>query len=66
MPILQVHLLAGRPETTKAQLVQELTDAVERTLGSDPERVQVLITEYNEGAWNAGGRPLMVDGGGAS
>jgi 4-oxalocrotonate tautomerase family enzyme len=62
MPILQVHLLAGRPQSTKALLVKELTEAVERALGADSERVQVLITEYTEGAWNAGGRPLVPGG----
>lgn len=66
MPLLQVHLLAGRPAATKAVLVQELTEAVERALGSDSERVQVLITEYDDGAWNAGGRPLVADGEGRS
>lgn len=59
MPILQVHLLAGRPEDIKASLVQELTQAVERTLGSDSDRIQVLITEYDEGHWTVGGQPLV-------
>ncbi|GAA1124926.1 tautomerase family protein [Nocardioides aquiterrae] len=60
MPLLQVHLLAGRPPALKAQLVRELTEVVERVLGSSPERVSVLVTEYAEGHWNVGGEPLRL------
>ena len=59
MPILEVHLLSGRPDAVKAALVRELTDAVHRTLGSAPERIQVLLREYPDGAWSAGGQPLV-------
>ncbi len=60
MPFLQVHLLAGRPEATKGALVRELTEAVARTLGSDPDRIQVLLTEYADGEWNVAGKPLSL------
>jgi len=63
MPILQVHLLAGRPEETKAALVEQLTETVHRVLGSDPERVQILISEYGEGQWSKAGQPLKLSGG---
>lgn len=60
MPLLQVHLLEGRPPEVKAQLVRELTDTVERVLGSRPERISVLVTEYAEGQWNVAGEPLRM------
>ena len=58
VPLLQVHLLKGRPQTVKAELVRELTDAVERVLGSSSERISVLVTEYSAGEWNVAGVPL--------
>jgi 4-oxalocrotonate tautomerase len=60
MPILEVHLLSGRPDEVKSELVRELTDVVHRTLGSAPERIQVLISEYPDGAWHVGGEPLLL------
>jgi 4-oxalocrotonate tautomerase len=63
MPIIHVHLLAGRPAEAKTALVNELTSAMQRTLGSDPERVHVLIHEYADGEWSIGGKPLPVDKG---
>nr|MCW2729024.1 hypothetical protein [Aeromicrobium sp.] len=60
MPILEVHLLSGRPDEVKSVLVRELTDAVHRTLGSAPEAIQVLLTEYQDGSWNVAGEPLTL------
>lgn len=60
MPLLQVHLLEGRSPALKADLVRELTEVVQRHLGSDPERIAVLITEYREGNWNVAGEPLTL------
>ena len=60
MPLLQVHLLEGRPPAVKAQLVRELTEVVERVLGSTSERVSVLVTEYSDGEWNVAGEPLRL------
>ena len=58
MPLLQVHLLQGRPAAVKVAIVEELTEVVHRHLGSDRERISVLITEYGEADWNVAGAPL--------
>lgn len=63
MPILQIHLLAGRSDATKVELVEELTRAVQRVLGSDPERIQILLSEYGDGQWSKGGKALKLRGG---
>nr|MCW2727357.1 hypothetical protein [Aeromicrobium sp.] len=63
MPILQLHLLEGRPSATKAQLVEELTRTVERVLGSPTDRIQILISEYGDGQWAKGGRALELNNG---
>lgn len=60
MPIVHVHLLAGRSPAEKQALARELTAAVERTVGSDASRVHVLVTEYQPGEWSLGGEPLVV------
>lgn len=60
VPLLQIHLIEGRPPAVKAQLVRELTDVCERVLGSLPERISVLVSEYPEGHWNVAGEPLTL------
>lgn len=60
VPLLQVHLIQGRSPEVKAELVRGLTEVVERTLGSDPQRIAVLVTEYAEGHWNVGGEALEL------
>ena len=65
MPLLEVHLLAGRTDSAKTELVRELTEAVQRSLGSAPERIQILLTEYPKGHWNVAGEPLQLPGGSA-
>ena len=60
MPIVEVRLVAGRSDEVKAALVSEVTDAVERTLGSAPERIKVLLSEYPSSHWNQAGVPLVV------
>lgn len=58
MPLLQVHLLEGRSPELKAELVRELTEVIHRHLGSSPERISVLLSEYGTGHWNIAGEPL--------
>jgi 4-oxalocrotonate tautomerase len=65
MPIVEVRLVAGRAPEVKAELVRELTKAVTSTLGSAPERVRVLLTEYPPAHFNVAGAPIVVDGPGA-
>jgi len=60
MPIVQVQLLAGRSDAEKADLAAEVTSAVNRVLGSEPDRVQVLFCEISEGDWYRAGTPLHV------
>jgi|GEM_PF-6165303 len=60
VPLLQVHLLEGRPAAVKAVLVEELTEVLHRVLGSDKDRIAVLLTEYAAGEWNVAGQPLVL------
>ena len=58
MPIVYVHLLGGRTPEEVQELTTALTDAVVRTTGSAPERVHVLVSEYEVGQWVQGGVPI--------
>jgi 4-oxalocrotonate tautomerase len=63
MPILQIHLLDGRSDAIKAELVAELTRTVQRVLGSDADRIQILLSEYGDGQWSKAGKALKLRGG---
>jgi 4-oxalocrotonate tautomerase len=65
VPNVHVQLLEGRSPAQKRALVEEVTAALVRCLAVDPERVQVLISEFPEGSWARGGVPLRVDTGGS-
>ncbi|CUR58814.1 putative enzyme [metagenome] len=60
MPVVEVRLLAGRSVEVKAELAKELTEVVQRHLGSDPQRIQILVTEYEPGTWYAAGESLSA------
>jgi 4-oxalocrotonate tautomerase len=55
MPIVQVTLVEGRDEETRAALIRELTDAVERTTGSPRDRVRVILHQVPAADWGVGG-----------
>lgn len=45
MPIMQVHLIAGRSEEQKARLIQALSAAAVEALDAPLESVRVIISE---------------------
>jgi 4-oxalocrotonate tautomerase len=55
MPVVQVHLKAGRTLDQKRQLVKQITQALVDTCGSNQERVHVIINEVPEDSWGRGG-----------
>ncbi|MEH7300579.1 tautomerase family protein [Neobacillus drentensis] len=58
MPIVQVHLLEGRPKEVKQQLISEITAAVSRTLGNSPETIRVLLHDVPSENWGVAGSPI--------
>lgn len=58
MPVVEVHMRAGRSEDDKRRLIQEITDVVTQVLGSKRERVVVLLDEVDPRSWGQGGRVL--------
>lgn len=55
MPIIEMHLLAGRSTEKKRNAVAAVTTALVETLGVGPEQVRVLITEHTEEHFAVGG-----------
>lgn len=45
MPILQIHMMAGRDDQKKRVLVEKVTTAVCDSLGVPPEQVRVILSE---------------------
>lgn len=55
MPLIQINILEGRDAQKKQRLITEVTEAVSRTLGADPESIRVLLYEYPKEHWAVGG-----------
>ncbi|MCL6626232.1 2-hydroxymuconate tautomerase [Alicyclobacillus shizuokensis] len=58
MPLIQLHIVEGRSEAVKRQLITEVTEAVHRALGSPRESIRVLLHELPKQHWAVGGKPL--------
>ena len=58
MPVVEVHLRAGRSAEDKRQLIEAITEVVTRVLGSKRERVVVLLEEVDPHSWGQGGTVL--------
>lgn len=65
MPVVEVHLLAGRSDEVKSELAKGLTAVMVDSLGSDPERIQVVFNERGPSDWYRAGRPVVASGSGS-
>ncbi|MGH6880522.1 MULTISPECIES: 2-hydroxymuconate tautomerase [Hypericibacter] len=61
MPVVQVHLKAGRTVEQKRQLVERITDSLVEIAGANRERVHVIIDEVPGDNWGRAGRLLSDD-----
>ena len=48
MPIIQVNLMAGRSVDQKRKVVQEITNAVVKSLDVPPDAVRVILQEMSK------------------
>lgn len=48
MPLIQCHITRGLSSEQKHGLMQDLTEALQVTLGSDPKFVMVVVHEHEE------------------
>ncbi len=57
MPIIDITLLEGRDLATKKILMREVTDAVEKSLGSPRSSIRVLVRDVPKSHFSVGGIP---------
>ena len=55
MPIVNVKLLEGRSDEQLKDLVNEVTNAVEKTTGANKEAIQVVIEEMKSSHYGVAG-----------
>ena len=55
MPIITVSLVEGRSAEAKNRLIENITNAVESTLGVPRQSVRILISEISADHWGVGG-----------
>ena len=58
MPFLQMHMIEGRSDEKKKELIQELTETVCRVLEADPQAVRVELIEVPPENWGIAGVPM--------
>lgn len=47
MPLIEVHLLEGRTDEQKKELLQEITRAVHKSIGAPLPYIRVWIQEFS-------------------
>lgn len=57
MPIITIEMLDGRSDEMKLALIQEVTDAVSRSLKIDKEEIDIILHEVSRKHWAKGGVP---------
>lgn len=75
MPLVEVTLTAGRDPARLRELIHRVHEAVETSLGADPQQIRVIVREVPRSLWAAGDQTLaerdaaqadLVDRAGAS
>lgn len=55
MPLVQLHILEGRSAEVKKRVIEEVTEALHRSLGAPRENIRVVIYEIPKSHWAVGG-----------
>ena len=55
MPIVQIHMLAGRDSDKKRLLAKRITETVQEVLGSPPEKIRVIMSDMQHDSYSVGG-----------
>ena len=56
MPFVHIELIEGRTEEQLTKMVEEVTEAVSRTVGAPKENIHVIINEMQKGKYAQGGK----------
>jgi 4-oxalocrotonate tautomerase len=57
MPYVSIETFAGKTESQKKRLIEEVTQAVISSLGVPKEAVWVVIKDIPKASWGEAGRP---------
>jgi len=57
MPLAQITMVEGRTKQQKKRLIEEVTDAIVRTIDAPKESIRVSIMEIPADNWGVGGVP---------
>lgn len=55
MPIAHIHMLEGRSKEQKKQVIEEVTSALQASLGAEKAKIKVLLHEIPEDSWATAG-----------
>jgi 4-oxalocrotonate tautomerase len=55
MPIVQIHMLAGRTTDQKRALADKVTKAICETANTTPEQVKIIISDMAHEDYSVGG-----------
>ena len=58
MPIVHIHMIAGRPPEKKERLIKKVTDAIVEALEVPADRVHILLHDLPKENIGDGGIPL--------
>ncbi|QEQ95764.1 2-hydroxymuconate tautomerase [Neptunomonas concharum] len=56
MPIAQLHIMEGRSDEQKEQLIAEVTSAIARSIDAPEQNIRVIITEMPKQHFGIGGQ----------
>jgi 4-oxalocrotonate tautomerase len=56
MPLIEIHMLEGRTDEQKRLLLESITDAVHKSIGSPLPTIRVWIQEMPKKEYMVGGR----------
>lgn len=62
MPIIHVHLIVGRSESQKSDMIRAVTAAVAETLAAPPESIRIIINEVPATDYGMGGETAKARG----
>ena len=62
MPIVQIHLMEGRTDAQKEALIEEVSEAIVRSLDAPLDSVRVIISEMPKQHFGIGGQSARKRG----
>ena len=62
MPIIQVHMIEGRTDQQKEELIDAIATAVMTSIGAPEENIRIIINESEKRHWGIGKLPAHKAG----